>query len=190
MRRKILELELSNSQVQGDICLLDPDNKKLSLWSTAAAISLADMIVKVCVCSRTHGIELLGCFWYHWDFQGREGVFFVSKKEKIKMCTQVCSPQLKTGICGRKPRRRFRFWFWFWKGAQVSELPSKQTELPHPYNLNAGKLVLKWKAAEEGERGQISITPLSPVEKSRSGYCCTLWPVFSMSFYLLTACQK
>lgn len=59
-----------------------------------------------------------------------------------------------------------------------------------PTTWMRAKLVLKWKAAEKGERGRISISPLSPAEKSKSGYCCTLWPVFSMSFYLLTACQK
>lgn len=79
MRKRILELELSSSQVQGAICLLDPDNSKLSLSSTAAAISLADVVVKVCMCSRSGGTQL---FLVSLGLSG-QGRCLSAKKEKI-----------------------------------------------------------------------------------------------------------
>lgn len=185
--KRILEMELSSSQVQGAICLLDPDNNKLSLWSTAAGISLADITVKVCVCSRTHGIELLACFNTIRTFRAGK-VSFCEGKKKFKNAQGFIPHSWKQESVGGNREGGFgsgsegvvRF-----QSCQVSKLNSHI-----PTTWMWAKPVLRQKAAEEGERGRISITPLSPAEKNRSGYCCILWPVFSLSFYLLTACQK
>lgn len=179
-------MELSSSQVQGAICLLDPDNKKPSLWSTAAGISLADQSQGLCV-QQDLWHWVLACLNIIRAF--RAGKVSFSWGEKIKNAQGFVPHSWKQESVGGNREGGFgsgsgsegvvRF-----QSCQVSKLNSHV-----PTTWMWAKVVLRWKGAEEGERGQISITPLSP-EENGSGYCCILWPVFSLSFYLLTACQK
>lgn len=138
-----------SSQVQGAVCLLDPDNKQLSLGSTAAWSAWLTSCAEAVCAARLLALSSLVAFSIIGTFRARKVPFWwgkpkKKKKKKIKMCIRVCSPQLKTGICGR-----FQFWFWFWKGVQFSELSSEQTKLPHPYNLNGCETCFEMEGCRE-----------------------------------------
>lgn len=145
MRRRILELELSSSQVQGAICLLDPDNSKLSLSSTAAAISLAVVVVKVCMCSRSGGTQL---FLVSLGLSGQGRCLFLSAKKKKFKCTHRYVPH--SWKSESVERNREGLGSGSEAGGSGFGTAKQGYQTPTPYNLSACKTGFEM----EGFRGR------------------------------------
>lgn len=114
-------------------------------------------------------LSSLVVFFIIGTFRAGKVSFLWAKKKKLKCAHRFVPHSWKQESVGGNREGGFGSGSGSEGGLRFQSCQASKPNSHIPTTYKHAKLVLKWKAAEKGERSRISITPLSPAEKSRSG---------------------